>query len=293
MRKLITGLQAFRANYVSTHRDLLEQLAHGQKPRVLFITCSDSRIDPNLLTQTDVGELFVIRNAGNIIPPYGAANGGEGGTIEYAIHALGIEQVVICGHSHCGAMKGLLQLGKLEEQMPLVYDWLKHAEATRRLIQENCSHYEDEELLEVTIAENVLTQIENLKTYPIIHSRLYQGRLKIYGWIYLIETGEVLAYDPEKHAYVAPQSQIDLEGGNLKPGHYATTHAPPVACEVPPIDPSKPYPEAAPANPQTSQPRAPQPAYQASGHDSSQDGFSPLWLSPEQAERIYRGSRSR
>ena len=122
MRKLIRGLQQFRATYVSTHQDLLEQLSHGQHPRVLFITCSDSRIDPSLLTNTDLGDLFVIRNAGNIIPPYGAANGGEGASVEYAIHALGIEQVVVCGHSHCGAMKGLLQLGELEDKMPLVYE---------------------------------------------------------------------------------------------------------------------------------------------------------------------------
>jgi carbonic anhydrase len=288
MRKLITGLQAFQANYVSTHRDLLEQLSHGQKPRVLFITCSDSRIDPNLLTQTDVGELFVIRNAGNIIPPYGAANGGEGGTIEYAIQALGIEQVVICGHSHCGAMKGLLQLGKLEEQMPLVYDWLKHTEATRRLVLENYSHLEGEQLLEVAIAENVLTQIDNLKTYPIIHSRLYQGKLKIYGWVYLIETGEVLAYDAEKHAYIAPQSQLEREGYDLKPGQYTTTHAPPVACGVPSLSTADVPPTPTPVAPAQTQPVAP-----AAHQKTTPNGFSPLWLSPEQAERIYRGSHAR
>jgi carbonic anhydrase len=141
VKKLIHGLHKFRDTYVPTHQELLTELSHGQKPRVLFITCSDSRIDPNLITQTDVGELFVIRNAGNIIPPYGAANGGEGGTIEYAIDALGIEQIVVCGHSHCGAMKGLLQLNKLQADMPLVYNWLKHAESTRRLVQENYSNY--------------------------------------------------------------------------------------------------------------------------------------------------------
>jgi carbonic anhydrase len=197
MKKLIKGLGEFKNNYFSTHLELFEQLAHGQKPRVLFITCSDSRIDPNLITQTEVGELFVIRNAGNIIPPFKAANGGEGATLEYAVHALGIEQIVVCGHSHCGAMKGLLQLNKLQEEMPLVYDWLQHAEATRRLVKDNYSNYSGEELLEITIAENVLTQIENLKTYPVIHSKLHQGKLQIYGWIYHIETGEILAYDPK------------------------------------------------------------------------------------------------
>lgn len=208
MKKLIRGLDKFRQTYVSSHQELLEQLSHGQNPRVLFIACSDSRVDPNLITNTDIGELFVIRNAGNIIPPYGAANGGEGGTIEYAISALGIEQVVICGHSNCGAMKGLLKLNKLQKDMPLVYDWLKHAESTRRLVMENYPHYEGKDLMEVLVAENVLIQIENLKTYPIVRARLHQGRLKIYPWIYNIETGNVLAYDARTHTYIPPEGQL-------------------------------------------------------------------------------------
>ena len=208
MKKLIRGLDEFRKTYVHDHQELLEQLSHGQKPRVLFITCSDSRVAPNLITNTDVGELFVIRNAGNIVPPFGAANGGEGGTIEYAITALGIEQVIICGHSHCGAMKGLLKLNKLQADMPLVYDWLKHAESTRRLVLDNYPHQSGEELIETLVAENVLIQIENLKTYPMIRAKIHQGKLHIYGWIYEIETGEVLAYDAKTHTYLPPQSQL-------------------------------------------------------------------------------------
>ena len=208
MKKLIRGLDEFRRTYVHDHQQLLEQLSHGQKPRVLFITCSDSRVAPNLITNTDVGELFVIRNAGNIVPPFGAANGGEGGTIEYAITALGIEQVIICGHSHCGAMKGLLKLNKLQADMPLVYDWLKHAESTRRLVLDNYPQQSGEELIETLVAENVLIQIENLKTYPMIRAKIHQGKLHIYGWIYEIETGEVLAYDAKTHTYLPPQSQL-------------------------------------------------------------------------------------
>ena len=235
MKKLIRGLEEFKQGYVATHQDLLEELSHGQHPNVLFITCSDSRVAPNLITQTDVGDLFVVRNAGNIIPPYGAANGGEGGTIEYAISALGIEQVVVCGHSHCGAMKGLLKLNKLQSDMPLVYDWLQHAEATRRLVKENYSQYEGEELIEILVAENVLAQIDNLKTYPVIRSRLMQGKLHIYGWIYHIETGEVLAYDADTRTYMPPQSQLQAEdsSGSTSPGQYVRTHAPPVSCELP------------------------------------------------------------
>ncbi len=210
MKKLIEGTQKFKSGYFNTHRDLFEQLSQGQTPRILFITCSDSRIDPNLVTQTGVGELFVIRNAGNIIPAYGAANGGEGASIEYAIAALNIEEIIVCGHSHCGAMKGLLQLNSLQENMPLVYDWLKHAEATRRVVKENYSHLEGEELIAITTAENVLTQLENLQTYPIVRSRLRQGKLSLYGWIYQIETGEVLAYDGILHDFVPPNSSLSI-----------------------------------------------------------------------------------
>ncbi len=208
MKKLIEGLHKFQTGYFQSHQDLFEELSHGQHPRVLFITCSDSRIDPNLITQMGVGELFVIRNAGNIIPPYGATNGGEGAAVEYAIAALGIEQVIVCGHSHCGAMKGLLNPSKLEEKMPLVYDWLKQAEATRRLIKENYGELEGEELLDMTIAENVLNQLENLRTYPVIRSKLHQGKLSLHGWLYSIEDGEVLTYDPNLHDFIVPHTRL-------------------------------------------------------------------------------------
>lgn len=262
MRKLIRGVRTFQETYVPQNRDLLEQLSHGQKPKVLFITCSDSRISPNLLTQTEPGELFVIRNAGNIVPPYGAANGGEGATIEYAISALDIDQVVICGHSHCGAMKGLLKLKKLRDSMPLVSEWLEHAAATLQVLNDSYSHLEGDELMDTAVAENVLTQIANLKTYPIVHSRLHQGKIKIYGWIYEIENGELLAYDDEAHAFLPPQSELAYDDGpnaaSKQSEKYVKTSAPPVSGESVPL---------------TSKPSAPAP-----------------WLSPDQADRIYRGA---
>lgn len=287
MKKLIQGLGAFRTEYVSAHQEFMEQLSQGQKPRVLFITCSDSRVDPNLITHADIGELFVIRNAGNIIPPYGAANGGEGAAVEYAIQALGIEQIVVCGHSHCGAMKGLLKLDKIRADLPLVHEWLKHAEATRCLVNENYGHCEGEELLEVTIAENVLTQIDNLKTYPIVHSRLYQGRLKIYAWIYHLETGEVLAYDPVTHAYIPPQSQVlEYENQPLAPRSLPHPSAPPVACHLP-------HPSSEPqTEKQSVGPSATQPINQINSRTENavSSPSDRLWLSAEQAERIYGGS---
>jgi carbonic anhydrase len=208
MKRLIQGLHEFQTKYFSTHRELFELLSQGQHPRILFITCSDSRIDPNLITQTEPGEMFIIRNAGNIIPAYGATNGGEGAAVEYAVHALGIQEIIVCGHSHCGAMKGLLQIDKLAEDMPLVYEWLKHAEATRRIIKEHYQEYEGEERMNATIEENVLTQLENLRSYPVIQSRLKSGQLHLHGWVYEIESGEIFAYDPIKADYVPAKTQF-------------------------------------------------------------------------------------
>jgi carbonic anhydrase len=198
IKRIIAGLNEFHDNYFVAHRELFEHLSHGQNPELLFITCSDSRIDPFLITQSQPGDLFVIRNVGNLIPPYGKLNSAEAAGIEYAVEALGIKDIVICGHSHCGAMKGLLQIGNLAQQMPSVYEWLKtHAEATRRLVMDNYQGYPHEKLLKITIEQNVLTQIENLETYPVIRSKLHSNQLTLHAWIYEIETGEVLAYDAQ------------------------------------------------------------------------------------------------
>ncbi|GAB1541594.1 hypothetical protein NUACC21_42650 [Scytonema sp. NUACC21] len=271
MKKLIRGLREFKASYYCKYQELFKQLSHGQKPRVLFITCSDSRVDPNLITQAGLGELFVIRNAGNIIPPFGATNGGEGATIEYAVQALDIRQIIVCGHSHCGAIKGLMKLDKLRGEMPLVHDWLKYAEATRRLVNDHYSHYDEEERIEIAIAENVLTQIENLRTYPVIRSKLYQGQLNIYAWIYQIETGEVLAYDSENHAYVLPQTQL-----------------PPSEVDESLLVPLPTCEECNTSN--GIQDRIVEPIQEIEISPYRQ--FPMTALSQEQIERIYRGSRS-
>ena len=208
MKQLLEGLRRFQNEYVNTHKELFEELSHGQHPRTLFITCSESRIDPNLITQTQPGDLFVIRNAGNIIPPFGAANGGEGAALEYAVAQLNVQQIIVCGHSKCGAMSGLLKMDSLSDKLPQVYDWLKHAEATRRLVLDNYGHFDKKELLEITVANNILNQLDNLQTYPVVRSWQHQGKITLHGWIYRIETGEVLAYDPVLHDFVAPHSRL-------------------------------------------------------------------------------------
>jgi carbonic anhydrase len=197
MQTLTQGVQNFQKESLPAMHDLFVQLAQGQHPETLFITCSDSRIDPNLLTQTKPGELFVLRNAGNIVPPHGSINGGEAATIEYAVNALGVKNIVICGHSHCGAMKGLLHPEQLTD-FPAVVAWLSYAAQTKQNVDAKYSDLGDgEQLLDAAIAENVLVQIENLRTLPSVAARLDRGDLNVYGWVYRFETGEVFAYDPD------------------------------------------------------------------------------------------------
>jgi carbonic anhydrase len=201
MQKLIHGLHHFQTTFFRSQHELFERLAQKQSPEVLFITCSDSRIAPNLLTQTEPGDLFVLRNAGNIVPPYGAVMGGEAATIEFAVAGLGVKDIIICGHSHCGAMKGLLEPPPSRD-FPALTQWLSHAESTRRIVRDKYAGREGALLLNVAIQENVLAQMENLRTHPVVASGLAQGKLKLHGWVYKIETGEVFGYDPESSQFL-------------------------------------------------------------------------------------------
>jgi len=135
MEKVLKGLVTFQKMVFAKKKKLFASLSKQQKPSVLFVTCSDSRIDPSLLTQTDPGDLFILRNAGNLIPTYGAAIGGSTATIEYGVSVLQVKDIIVCGHTDCGAMQGLLNPEKLRE-LPAVKAWLQHAETTIR-----CCHH--------------------------------------------------------------------------------------------------------------------------------------------------------
>lgn len=218
MEKLIHGLHHFQSNVFSSYRHVFAQLVHGQKPQVLFITCSDSRISPNMITQTGPGELFILRNAGNLVPPYGASNGGEAATIEYAVAGLKVPHVVVCGHSHCGAMHGLLDRDSLRD-LPAVSAWLNHAEATRRIVMENYQGLDERALLTAAIEENVLIQLENLRTHPAVAVRLARQELSLHAWVYQIETGKVFDYDPTEEEFL-PLDLPELPKSEATGGDY-------------------------------------------------------------------------
>jgi carbonic anhydrase len=216
MEKLVRGVHHFQSTTFSANRELFESLSQGQQPDTLLITCSDSRIAPDLLMQAQPGDIFVLRNAGNLIPPYGAANGGEGATIEYAVSALGVRHALVMGHSNCGAMKGLLNPESLAD-MPLVSEWLRHAGATRRVVDECYPDLEGVDLLNAAIKENVLVQLDNMRTYPIVAALMAKGALTLHGWIYEIESGKILAYDPQVSHFVPITSGAALPTLTARP----------------------------------------------------------------------------
>ncbi|MGE1076266.1 carbonic anhydrase, partial [Pseudomonas fragariae (ex Marin et al. 2024)] len=151
--------------------ELFKKLATAQSPRAMFITCADSRIVPELITQSSPGDLFVTRNVGNVVPPYGQMNGGVSTAIEYAVLALGVQHIIVCGHSDCGAMRAVLNPASLEK-MPTVRAWLRHAEVAKSMVEDNCDCANEGESMKVLTEENVIAQLQHLRTHPSVASRM-------------------------------------------------------------------------------------------------------------------------
>jgi carbonic anhydrase len=193
------GIEQFQRNVYPEHRDLFESLANGQSPQVLFITCSDSRVDPNLITQAQPGEIFHLRNAGNIVPTYNDGGGAEAATIEYALNALGIRNIVVCGHTDCGAMTALMYPNKVAD-LPAVSGWLKHSESARRIALAH-SAPDEASRKKMVIEQNVLAQLVHLQTHPAAAALLAAGQLNLFGWVYEIASGRVLAFSPDSKRF--------------------------------------------------------------------------------------------
>ena len=205
MEQLVRGVHFFQDIGFRQREELFAKLKHGQKPEACMITCSDSRIVPNLITNSEPGQLFIVRNVGNLVPCYGTSNNGEMAAIEYSIVELGIEDFIVCGHSGCGAMKSLLGLltpGAVHHTAS-ISQWLRHADATLEIIREHYAHLEGESLLKAAAEENVLVQLEHLRTLPLVAARISSGRIRLHAWMYKIESGEVYYFDSDEEQFVA------------------------------------------------------------------------------------------
>jgi len=198
--RILKGLSRFQKRVYPKHRDLFQKLALGQRPEALFITCADSRIDPCMLTQTKPGQLFICRIIGNVVPPYPDAIGGVSATIEYAVGVLGVADVIVCGHTDCGVLKGVMNPEVLKP-LSSVSAWLNYAQPARDAVAAAPTSQDGLEVLLALTERNVIEQLGNLRTHPSVAARLEQDDLRLHGWVYDLGEGTVTAYDPERETF--------------------------------------------------------------------------------------------
>ncbi|PRD15441.1 carbonic anhydrase [Pantoea coffeiphila] len=209
MKEIIEGFLKFQKNAFPERVKLFKNLANQQSPRALFISCSDSRLVPELVTQREPGDLFVIRNAGNIVPSYGPEPGGVSASVEYAVAALQVNDIVICGHSDCGAMTAIATC-KCLDHMPAVSSWLRYADSAR-VVNEARQHADQPTKVASMVRENVIAQLANIQTHPSVRLALEEGRVTLHGWIYDIESGRIDAFDSRSGTFMSLADNPDIQ----------------------------------------------------------------------------------
>jgi carbonic anhydrase len=203
-RRLLAGVQNFRSHFYPRRQELFEDLARQQTPHTLFITCADSRVSPEMITQCEPGELFVCRNIGNIVPGYGEMLGGVSAVVEYACEMLNVSDIVICGHSDCGTMKGLLARDTPNMQrIPTVASWLRNAEAARMVIEMTRPDLEAANKVQALVEQNVRLQLAHLRTHPSVAARLASGTISLHGWVFDIDNGNIGVFNAGEQALLS------------------------------------------------------------------------------------------
>ena len=220
MQQLFDGVHRFQAKEFGKYKGIFRRLSReGQKPHTLFITCADSRVVAELITQSKPGDLFVIKNVGNIVPPpdpAGAWNS-TGAGIEFAVEALGVTDIVVCGPSQCGAISALMDPEGRPQHLKHLCNWISLAEPVREAIERNYSHLDvPADRLRAAEEENVLFSIDQLHSYPSVEKRLQEGTLRLHAWFFKIDSAELFGYDPENR-----QFQIITDHREANPGEPA------------------------------------------------------------------------
>ena len=203
MKKLVQGIVEFRKNVLPSYREKFSRLALGQSPDTLFIACSDSRVVPNTFASTDPGDLFVIRNVGNLIPccdenGHSVADESEAAAIELAILKLNVKNIIVCGHSECAAMKAILD-GREKVDSPHLKAWLRHGEDALKRLSGNENELNRHNRLSQL---NILQQLEHLMSYTVVKDRVVAGQLKLHGWWFELTTANVYAYDESVQKFI-------------------------------------------------------------------------------------------
>ncbi len=217
IESLLDGVARFQNETFLSQREEFEALSDGQAPHTLFITCADSRVAPELITNARPGEIFVCRNIGNIVPAYGEMLGGVSAVIEYAVLALKVQHIIVCGHTNCGAMKALSAGPQLlEESMPTVRAWLRNAESARSVLmaKRGADAISDHDALAF---ENVSTQLTHLRTHPSVAARLADGTLRIHGWVFNIGSPRIALRNDDDLWYsdirgAADEASVEVSG---------------------------------------------------------------------------------
>ncbi|UTW55384.1 carbonic anhydrase [Kordiimonas sp. SCSIO 12610] len=214
MPKFAAGVVRFQNEVYPQKQELFEKLSQGQEPEALFITCSDSRIETAMITQTDPGELFICRNAGNIVPPHTSHTGGMTASIEFAVAALKVPHIVVCGHTECGAMKGAMNTDGLDA-LPHIKEWLGYSKAAVDIVKEIGKDKAEQDQMSMLLEQNVILQLQHLRTHPTVATALAMGTLELHGWVYDIKTGGVSAYDEDSNEFVAVNDRYAAEFAKL------------------------------------------------------------------------------
>jgi carbonic anhydrase len=206
MQRLIEGVHKFQKDEFGNYRKLFRKLSQeGQNPHTLFITCSDSRVLAELITQSKPGDLFVVKNVGNIVPPANVTGdtNSTAAAIEFAVETLRVSDIVICGHSQCGAITQLLDRKPVSNSTPHLRDWLKLASPVLETINKDYAHLSEGAAKETAAAEeNVLFGLDSLHSYPCVQDRLMDGSWRLHGWFFKIATAELFAFDPETRQFL-------------------------------------------------------------------------------------------
>ena len=222
VENLISGVHRFRKGYFNKNREkFIDLVQNGQNPHTLFITCADSRVLPHAITHSNPGEIFVLRNVGNMVPLNTSDDpcSSTGSAVEYATSVLGVSEIVVCGHSHCGACAALFSPSDSNTELALTKKWLEQGKPVRDLVLKEAatefdkvtpifrSRDEQQQLLRATEKAMVVQHLNNLMTYPAVAKRVTNGSLRLHGWHYTIETGSVECFDPQRLAFVPLNNQ--------------------------------------------------------------------------------------
>lgn len=202
MLDFVRGALQFENTTFKDCQKHFKDLVHGQKPNALFITCSDSRLDPNLITQSKPGELFICRNVGNIVPPHSHQTGAMTVCIEYSLGILNVPHIVVCGHYGCGAIQAAMQPESVCK-MPHTSTWLSYVEAATLVVQDRYAELDDAGKLDHLVEENIRLRTSHLRTHPYVVRALAQKRLQIHGWVFDLRKGKIKVFREEQNEFVS------------------------------------------------------------------------------------------